>query len=85
MRHVLTSVVGARPELEVTVEELDLADGQTIMLCTDGLHGALKTADVEAVLKQESDLDRAAAQLVEMAVERDGKDNVTVTLARYRN
>src|SRR6476620_4276948 len=49
MRHVLTSVVGARPELEVTVEELDLADGQTIMFCTDGLHGALKTADVEAV------------------------------------
>jgi serine/threonine protein phosphatase PrpC len=85
MRHVLTSVVGARPELEVTVEELDLADGHTIMLCTDGLHGALKTADVEAVLKQESDLDRAAAQLVEMAVERDGKDNVTVTLARYAN
>jgi serine/threonine protein phosphatase PrpC len=37
------------------------------------------------VLKQESDLDRAAAQLVEMAVERDGKDNVTVTLARYAN
>ena len=85
MRHVLTSVVGARPELEVTVEELDLADGQTIMLCTDGLHGALKSADVEAVLKQESDLDRAAAQLVEMAVDRDGKDNVTVTLARYAN
>jgi protein phosphatase len=85
MRHVLTSVVGARPELEVTVEELALAEGQTIMLCTDGLHGALKTADVEAVLKQESDLERAAAQLVEMAVERDGKDNVTVTLARYAN
>jgi serine/threonine protein phosphatase PrpC len=85
MRHVLTSVVGARPELEVTVEELDLTDGQTIMLCTDGLHGALKTADVEAVLKRESDLDRAAAELVETAVERDGKDNVTVTLARYGN
>src|SRR5262249_60339840 len=34
MRHVLTSVVGARPELDVTVNELDLVDGQTIMLCT---------------------------------------------------
>jgi PPM family protein phosphatase len=85
MRHVLTSVVGARPELEVNVEELDLVDGQTIMLCTDGLHGALKHPDVEAVLQRESNLDRAAAQLVDMAVERDGKDNVTVTLARYQN
>jgi PPM family protein phosphatase len=83
MRHVLTSVVGARPELDVTVDELDLADGQTIMFCTDGLHGALHDEDVVAVLKSEPDLDRAAAQLVQMAVERDGKDNVTVTLARY--
>ncbi|HJZ78391.1 MAG TPA: protein phosphatase 2C domain-containing protein [Vicinamibacterales bacterium] len=83
MRHVLTSVVGARPELDVTVDELDLVDGQTIMLCTDGLHGALKDRDVAAVLRSEADLDRAAAQLVEMAVQRDGKDNVTVAFARY--
>ena len=83
MRHVLTSVVGARPDLEVIVEERELADGQTIMLCTDGLHGAMCDGDVEAVLKSERDLDRAAAQLVEMAVRHDGKDNVTVSLARY--
>src|SRR5262249_8553820 len=83
MRHVLTSVVGARPELDVTVDEIDLVEGQTIMLCTDGLHGALKDNDVAAVLRSESDLDRAAAELVEMAVQRDGKDNVTVALARY--
>jgi protein phosphatase len=83
MRHVLTSVVGARPELDVTVEELELVDGQTIMFCTDGLHGAIGDNDVAAVLRSERDLDRAAARLVRMAVERDGKDNVTVTLARY--
>ena len=83
MRHVLTSVVGARPELEVTVNEIDLVDGQTIVLCTDGLHGALKDRDVAAILRNEPNLDRAAAQLVETAVRRDGKDNVTVALARY--
>jgi PPM family protein phosphatase len=82
MRHVLTSVVGARPELEVTVEELGLTDGQTIMLCTDGLHGALRDSDVEAILRSERDLDRAAARLVDAAVRRDGRDNVTVALAR---
>jgi serine/threonine protein phosphatase PrpC len=55
------------------------------MFCTDGLHGAISDNDVAAVLKAESDLDPAAAQLVDMAVQRDGEDNVTVTLARYRN
>jgi PPM family protein phosphatase len=83
MKHVLTSVVGARPELDVVVDEVDLVDGQTFMFCTDGLHGALKDRDVAAVLKSERDLDRASATLVELAVERDGRDNVTVSLARY--
>jgi hypothetical protein len=43
MHHVLTNVVGARHELDVTVHELDLEDGQTLMMCTDGLHGVLRT------------------------------------------
>ena len=83
MRHVLTSVVGARPALDVTVEERGLADGQTIMLCTDGLHGALDDSALEAVLTADRDLERAAAKLVDAAVARDGRDNVTVVLARY--
>ena len=83
MRHVLTSVVGARPELDVRVDERELTDGQTIVLCTDGLHGALPDRELEAVLKAERDLDRAAARLVDTAVRRDGRDNVTVALARY--
>jgi serine/threonine protein phosphatase PrpC len=83
MRHVLTSVVGARPELDVTVDEMDLADGQTILLCSDGLLGGVRDDDIAGVLKTEPHLERAAEKLVAMGVERDGKDNVTVALARY--
>src|SRR5262249_57541812 len=77
MRHVLTSVVGARPELDVTVDELDLVDGQTIMLCTDGLHGALKDRDVAAVVRSEADLDPPAPHPVGVAGPRCGQDNRT--------
>ena len=83
MRHVLTSVVGARPELDVVVEEIALVEGQTIILSTDGLHGALSDADIAAVLRSEPNLERAAETLVESAVQRDGKDNATIALARY--
>lgn len=83
MRSVLTSVVGARPELEVTVDDIELVDGTTILLCSDGLHGPLRSDDLAAVLRAESDLERAAEILVERAVERDGSDNVTIALARY--
>jgi len=83
MRHVLTSVVGARPEVEVKAEELALVDRQTMLFCTDGLHGALSDDVILSILRGEQDLDRAAARLVNTAVSRDGSDNVTVLLARY--
>jgi protein phosphatase len=83
MRHVLTSVVGARPELDVTVEEMDLVDGQTLLFCSDGLLGGLSDEDIAGVLRSEPEIEKAADRLVAMGVERDGKDNVTVALARY--
>jgi serine/threonine protein phosphatase PrpC len=83
MRHVLTSVVGARPELDVTVEEMDLVDGQTLLFCSDGLLGGVSDDDIAGVLRSEPQIEKAAETLVAMGVERDGKDNVTVALARY--
>jgi protein phosphatase len=85
MRHVLTSVVGARPDVDVKTEELALVDGQTMLFCTDGLHGALPDDVILSILSSEADLERAADALVDTAVKRDGSDNVTVLLARYRN
>ena len=83
MRHVLTSVVGARPEVDAPVQELEMVNGQTLMLCTDGLHGGLPDQVIQSILRAESDLERAADKLVEAAVNRDGSDNVTILLARY--
>jgi protein phosphatase len=83
MHHVLTSVVGARLELEVPVRELDLEDGHTLMMCTDGLHGAVPDEIIRETLEAERDLERAAERLIDTALARHGRDNVTVLLARY--
>jgi serine/threonine protein phosphatase PrpC len=83
MRHVLTSVIGVRAELTVNVQDLSLAEGHTLVLCTDGLHGALTDPLIASVLRVEPDLQRAADRLVEMAVASDGSDNVTILLARH--
>ncbi|HTK29790.1 MAG TPA: protein phosphatase 2C domain-containing protein [Vicinamibacterales bacterium] len=83
MHNVLTSVVGARMELEVAVHELDLEDGQTLMICSDGLHGVVPDEVIRQTLQEEPDLARAADRLIETALARQGRDNVTVLLARY--
>ena len=83
MRHVLTSVIGARAEVTVKVQDLVLVDGETLVLCSDGLHGALPDYLIAATLRAEPDLDRACSTLVDTAVKSDGSDNVTILLARH--
>jgi serine/threonine protein phosphatase PrpC len=41
MRHVLTSAIGARGDVDVDVYERTLRTSDTFLLSTDGLHGAL--------------------------------------------
>jgi serine/threonine protein phosphatase PrpC len=83
MRSVLTNVVGARPDVDVSVGEFDLTDGQVILMCTDGLHGGVSDEQMTAILKEHPDLQQAADMLVQTAVKQDGRDNITVMLARY--
>jgi serine/threonine protein phosphatase PrpC len=83
MRNVLTNVVGARPEVEVSTGEFDLEPGQLLLLCTDGLHGSLSEAEMISILTETPELSAAAEKLVQTAVKQDGRDNATVMLARY--
>jgi protein phosphatase len=83
MRHALTSVVGGHADIEISTKELDLTEGQTILLCTDGIHGTLTSEQMQAILEREPELDRAAGSLVQTALDLKGRDNMTVLLARY--
>jgi protein phosphatase len=83
MQHVLTNAIGASAELEVTAQECDIAEGHTLLLCTDGLHDALTDDQIHKVVRCESDLDRCAQRLVDGALEHGGKDNITVVLVRH--
>lgn len=80
---ILTAVVGPRPELELGVQEIDLTPSHTLVLCSDGLYRMVTPALMHAVLTSAPDVEHAAEQLVQKALELDGKDNITVLVARY--
>jgi protein phosphatase len=82
LRHVLTNVVGARPELELSGDEFELQDGQAIMLCSDGLYGTVPEPQLYAAASV-ADLDQAADAMIRAAIEGRSDDNVSVLLARY--
>lgn len=82
LRHVLTNVVGARPDLELSGDEFELQDGQAIMLCSDGLYGSVPEPQLHAAASM-AELDRAADAMIRAAIEGRSDDNVSVLLARY--
>jgi serine/threonine protein phosphatase PrpC len=83
MRHVLTSVVGARDTLDVQVLERELLDGDMLMFCSDGVHGDLTDQQMAAILSTNADPESAAAALVAAVLDGRARDNVTALVVKY--
>ncbi|MGE5245690.1 MAG: PP2C family protein-serine/threonine phosphatase [Betaproteobacteria bacterium] len=83
LRRVLTSVIGARSELDTTARDVEIADGQVLLLSTDGLHETIPHEEMQSAIVSEPDLERAADALLAGALARGGRDNITLLLARY--
>jgi serine/threonine protein phosphatase PrpC len=84
-RHILTRSLG--PELFVTVDTTtaSLKPGDVLVLCTDGLYGAMYAEDIARFASQNKDPDRIAQELVSYAVEVDGSDNATAQVIQVRS
>ena len=76
-KSVLSRNLGGRPDAKVDLFELDLEPGDRLLLCSDGLSGFASHEAMEQVMAGAEDADRAAAELVELALRGGGGDNVT--------
>lgn len=82
MRHILTNVLGAREEAVVHMAERELAGGEVLLLCSDGLYGVADDESLHAILRDEPTAARAAERLVRLALDRGTRDNVTALVVR---
>ena len=82
MQNVLTNVLGAREQAEVHLHEWPLVAGDRLLLCSDGLHGVVDDTSIAAVLQDRCETDDAVAALVQLALERGSRDNITALVAR---
>jgi protein phosphatase len=84
-RHVLTgSIVTHGEQVHVELCQVWLSDGDQVLLCSDGLTDMVAEVAIGEVLERDGPADAACRELVELALEAGGRDNVTVVLARYR-
>jgi len=81
----LTQAIGIREDAgEPDIRRLSLEDGDRLLLCTDGLTDMVDDAAIALALKRGGGSEAACRALVDLALERGGRDNVTVVVATYR-
>lgn len=83
-RHVVTNVVGGDPGVQAEVHKLSLEGDDCILLCSDGLTEMVPETEIlEALVADVRDPTAACDRLVKRAIEKGGKDNVTVVVVRF--
>jgi serine/threonine protein phosphatase PrpC len=80
--NIVTNLVGASDELVLEERRDSLEPGDMLLLCSDGLNRAITDAEIAGVLDGHSAV-RAADRLIERALTRGARDNVSAVVIEY--
>jgi protein phosphatase len=78
MKNILYRALGQSFDLDVDLYQIEMAIGDQLILCSDGLTLHLRPDEIARIAKSETSPDNIARKLVELTNERGGKDNVSV-------
>ncbi len=79
-RNIILQALGAEPTVKVDVSTSSLFEGDSVLLCTDGLHGSIRQKEVEEMCGRAADSGKLAEDLVREARDRGGPDNITAVV-----
>jgi len=83
----LTQYLGIDPEemlLEPYIVKETLAEGDVYLLCSDGLTDMLTDGEIADLIQAAPDMQTCAEALIQAALDRGGRDNITVIVSKIR-
>jgi protein phosphatase len=84
-KNLVTRAVGIEPDVDAEINTFEVAEGDVFLLCSDGLNDMVEDEDIHLTLSSLSaNLPLAASQLVQMANDNGGRDNISVILIRVK-
>ncbi|MDH3613811.1 MAG: Stp1/IreP family PP2C-type Ser/Thr phosphatase [Gammaproteobacteria bacterium] len=82
-RNYVTRALGVEPTVEVEVHEYEVLPGDIYLLCSDGLPDMVEDEDIHLTISTfNASLDIVGKQLIELANDQGGRDNISVQLAQ---
>ncbi len=84
-KNLVTRALGIEPEVEAEIHTYPVLNGDIYLLCSDGLNDMVEDEDIEMTLGALGAHPQLAAdQLVQMANDNGGRDNVSVVLIKVK-
>lgn len=78
-KNIITRAMGTSPKVTADCFEEPLG-GRQVLMCSDGLTNMLEDEDIKIIMDRSENLEMAGRQLVAIANENGGMDNITVVL-----
>ena len=81
-KNLITRALGCEPQLRADLFHIDVAQGDHLLLCSDGLSNLLAEQEILYEVIHGGDGDTCCQRLLDIAMHRGAPDNVTVVLVR---
>jgi serine/threonine protein phosphatase PrpC len=82
-KNYVTRALGVEPNVEVELQEVAVHKGDVYAICSDGLSDMVEDDDIHLTISTFSaNLDTVAKQLIQLANDNGGRDNVSVVMAQ---
>jgi PPM family protein phosphatase len=78
-RNIILKALGTKNDIEPDIKSFHFDKGDTILLCSDGLHGCVTDDEITGTLLADN-IATAGQKLIELALTRGGPDNVTLVI-----
>jgi PPM family protein phosphatase len=82
-RSILTRALGVDQNIQVDEGDLEVAPGDRLLLCTDGLTGMVPEGQIREILLESLDPQEAVDKLVKVANRAGGIDNITALILDF--
>ena len=82
-RSILTRALGVDATVQVDESDVDLANGDRLLLCSDGLTGMISDDQIRQILGRNADPQTAVDELVQEANQAGGIDNITAVILDF--
>jgi PPM family protein phosphatase len=82
-RNIILQALGPDPRVKVDLSHQSLQQGDTLIICSDGLSGLVRREEFAEFVAKYPDLSDLCSALIDTANQRGGPDNITVITARF--